>query len=522
MFCDTKSSKWFKNIKNNLIIDPNNDSFIKQRIIKNKVIKNKLWKTPCEPKIKYNDNPIFNYDEEEKKINDEFILKCNKLKENGKEKNILALTIKTKNKINNLNTVVKVNKYTLDLTKKQKVIISKWIDECKKVYNFCVEKNNTDNKYFSKGSLAVKATIFNELYGKNNKPCPYDILTDEVRIFYSNLKSCFSNLENGHIKHFEIKKKLKNNTNYSLLIPKKSIYKNGIFKTIFGNIKNLNLDELPKHDSRLFYNFKQQSYTLIIPTNINCVAIENREQICAIDPGEKIFATFYGLKSYGYIGKDIRKPLLNMRNKISKYQKILSKNKNKNESPIKNKKHIKNKIKKIYRKIKNLVKELHNQTSNYLCKNYDKILIPKFETQKMLKSDKTFKQYKKDLINEGKNFEEKRENAKKFTKKCRLNKNVKYVLNQLSHYNFRQHLSYKCEQYGCQIKIITEEYTSCTCSNCGFISNDYNKKRIKKCLNCKYKIDRDINGARNILLKNLGVFKYKAIKPKASYVPLDQ
>ena len=54
-----------------------------------------------------------------------------------------------------------------------------------------------------------------------------------------------------------------------------------------------------------------------------------------------------------------------------------------------NKKNLILRIKNCYNKIKNLVKELHNQTALYLCKNYDAILIPSFGTQRMI-SDKKF------------------------------------------------------------------------------------------------------------------------------------
>ena len=49
---------------------------------------------------------------------------------------------------------------------------------------------------------------------------------------------------------------------------------------------------------------------------------------------------------------------------------------------------------------------------------------------------------------------------------------------------------------------MTEECTSITCSKCGKISTKY-EKRVKNCENCKLKIDRDINGSRNILIKNI-------------------
>ena len=64
------------------------------------------------------------------------------------------------------------------------------------------------------------------------------------------------------------------------------------------------------------------------------------------------------------------------------------------------------------------------------------------------------------------------------------------------------HLLNKCKEYGSELIEVTEEYTSKTCTNCGIQSMNYSKDRIKEC-NCGCKMDRDINGARNILIKNI-------------------
>ena len=85
----------------------------------------------------------------------------------------------------------------------------------------------------------------------------------------------------------------------------------------------------------------------------------------------------------------------------------------------------------------------------------------------------------------------------------------------LSHYKFRQHLINKGNEYGCKVVVVTEEYTSKTCTNCGAVS-EYYRKRMKKCPKCNYEIDRDVNGSRNILLKNM----LEAIKKKLRSIGL--
>ena len=93
---------------------------------------------------------------------------------------------------------------------------------------------------------------------------------------------------------------------------------------------------------------------------------------------------------------------------------------------------------------------------------------------------KSFKEHKTKLLKEGETYEKRKQIAKKLTKKWRLNRNVKYVLNTLSHFSFRQHLTEKSVEHGCQLKVISEEYTGLTCTICGHMSKVYNC-RIKEC-----------------------------------------
>ncbi|CAG8833314.1 26403_t:CDS:1, partial [Gigaspora margarita] len=59
------------------------------------------------------------------------------------------------------------------------------------------------------------------------------------------------------------------------------------------------------------------------------------------------------------------------------------------------------------------------------------------------------------------------------------------------------------EYPGRRLIICTEEYTSKTCGHCEYIKNNLGGNKKFKCDECGLIIDRDVNGARNILLKLL-------------------
>ena len=69
-----------------------------------------------------------------------------------------------------------------------------------------------------------------------------------------------------------------------------------------------------------------------------------------------------------------------------------------------------------------------------------------------------------------------------------------------SHYRFKEYLKATAKKYRTNIYDVDESYTSQMCTKCGILSKKYDNKREKICT-CGYKIDRDINGSRNILLK---------------------
>ena len=543
---------------------------------------------------------------------------------NKKSESIIkSIITKYNKKINNVKKTTKTRKISLLLTDEQKKIISKWFTECERIYNLCIKLYSNDNNYFLIGYMKAKLHIFDIIkkenkikYGNNNLCCPYDIATNEVKVFCSNLKSCDSNLKNNNIDNFVMKNK-NTKKGQTIGIPKTAINKNGFYCSYLKSIISVqkffeNLEQkIILNDCSLQYDKKKNKYYLLICYNENIKTIEKREKFVALDPGESIFQTYFSEKGYGFIGKNIRKKILYIETKIRQVQSLLSKTKDSGSINHRNRLH--KRFRQYYENIHNYVKELHNKTALYLCKNYERIMIPIFETKQMVQEKKKNKNIDKSIqdkfnkmtknekikyiknsslcdmytlldldkngnktkspeikevekiLKESKTMYEKliemqnktievlkevneidlilktednvkkvKENAKsvnkelhtiknksqreyieknygiemrkeydkKQRKKQKLNKRVKFVLLRLSHYQFKQHLINKGNEYGCLVLEVTEEYTSKTCTKCGQISNKF-EGRTKICEHCGYKLNRDLGGSRNIAIKNL-------------------
>jgi len=126
-------------------------------------------------------------------------------------------------------------------------------------------------------------------------------------------------------------------------------------------------------------------------------------------------------------------------------------------------------------RIRNLVDEVHHKVSLYIVRNYRVVLIPKFQTSQMVTRAK---------------------------RKIRR-KTVRGMMT-WSHYRFRQTLMRKARETGwCEVIECDEPYTSKTCGECGHIHHKLGGSKQFVCPNpaCGARMDRDSNGARNILIR---------------------
>ena len=146
---------------------------------------------------------------------------------------------------NNCKRSLKIN---LSFNKKQQKILRRWFKYCKIIYDKCVKKFNFYNDifpehignpdYFPADHIKLKNMILKELFEFDGikKYGPIDVFSYEVKTFLENLSSCETNLENGHIKKYNIGlKKVKRKQ--TITIPHKNISKNGIFPNIIRKTK---------------------------------------------------------------------------------------------------------------------------------------------------------------------------------------------------------------------------------------------------------------------------------------------
>jgi len=128
----------------------------------------------------------------------------------------------------------------------------------------------------------------------------------------------------------------------------------------------------------------------------------------------------------------------------------------------------------IRSKIQNLVDELHKKAAHFLTTNYQVIFLPTFETSQMVKRAKR-----------------------------KINKKSARQMLTWAHYRFKQIIKHQADKNGSIVVDVSEAYTSKTCGNCGHIHRKLGGSKVFKCPNCRTVIERDLNGARNILLRAL-------------------
>lgn len=141
----------------------------------------------------------------------------------------------------------------------------------------------------------------------------------------------------------------------------------------------------------------------------------------------------------------------------------------------------------LNRKISNKLKRIYSKRSKYQKQLFDNIIKAFFK--KMVKNN-IQQLYVGDV-----------KGIRNTKSKSKILNNM--INNYWSYNIFYSKMENKAEELGITLHKITEEYTSITCPECGFISKNNVKDREFICKKCIYKNDRDIVGATNILTKGM-------------------
>ena len=194
--------------------------------------------------------------------------------------------------------------------------------------------------------------------------------------------------------------------------------------------------------------------------------------IVACDPGVRTFITAFSPVDCVKIGKGfaakLRPMLMRLDKLFGQRKKFL------NASPSEWKqchrdrfRYFQKRIFSIRNKIQDLTNDLHKRAADFLTKTYDVILLPTFKTSDMVV--KTSR---------------------------RISSRVVRLMLSLGHYCFAQFLAWIAYKRGKWVVKCSEAYTSKTDSRTGEIVDVGSSETINK-------LDRDVNGARGILLRAL-------------------
>ena len=217
--------------------------------------------------------------------------------------------------------------------------------------------------------------------------------------------------------------------------------------------------------------------------------------IVALDPGVRTFQTAFSVEdaiSYGdQFVNDKLVPLMSELDRlVSVRDKLLGGDRS--LQWVKDRlKNINRRIHKIRARHQNLVADLHRRIAYDLVTNHDVILLPTFKTKQMVQKSN--------------------ETRKRFLRR----KTVRGMLG-LAHYKFKQTLKWTAKKYGKTVVDVNESYTSKTLWDGSILKNLGGKASI---LFQGKRVNRDIHGARNILIRFLTKV-IEVLSPKGAY-PLD-
>lgn len=364
----------------------------------------------------------------------------------------------------------------LKLKKEQKMQMKKFADGARYTYNKTVESVNN-------GAKVNKMQLRNALVTRKNNDffddkewlleTPKVIRQQAVFEACKNYKACFSNLKAKNIKHFTMRFVSKKKKTWTLGIERavarsadKTLDILPSFIGTVGYFGKLPFDKAPETDCSIHKDARGR-YFLNVPVKkeVSKAAFDERP-IVALDPGVRKFLTGFRSDNVAFsVGDRFAARLVSVLQHIDGIDSSMS------SATPKERQRLRKKKMHLFGKYKDLRDEFHWKVANWLTKEHSLILVPHLQTQQLSQSPRT-----------------------------KGNREMLAV----GHYIFLRRLQQKCKERNVGLMIVDEAYTSKTCGSCGSLAKVGSSETFR-CTDCDYRADRDINGARNILIKHMRV-----------------
>lgn len=289
----------------------------------------------------------------------------------------------------------------------------------------------------------------------------------------------FSQLKSGLIKFFNMKYRKKTNQKQSLTIPASLLKLNNNHVKIAPNFlkDNCNL-KIGKSTIKKLEKLKKKNISISIDHESTIIKIKNKFWLhipiiienksetsklinyCGVDPGVRTFLTTMG--NDGCLEYDHNKFILN---KLNKQIDSIKRSRSTRTTRIRKKAFTRRENKKS-----NVMNEVHWLSIKNLLKNNDVIFYGDIKSHDIVKHKK--------------------------------NHNLNRAVNDIKFYTFKERLLYKAKTQNKIVKLVNEAFTTQTCSFCGE-NNKPKQLKIYTCSNCNRSCGRDINAAKNILMKGI-------------------
>jgi putative transposase len=382
------------------------------------------------------------------------------------------------------------HKVRVYLTTPQKQVLNSWFGCARWTYNRAVQQVRSKQVKANKGALR-KACVNNAALGQVPwvAETPYDIRDEAMADVVKAIQSNFA----AKRERFDLKFRSRRDECQSISVLKKHWnHARGVYSQVLNSRRLRSAEKLPdvlECDSRLIRT-RLGHYYLCLPMELKVSGAENQgaavtvqtacvDGIISLDPGIRTFMTGYDAsgQAWEWGRRDIERiyRLCHISDKLQSRW---------TEKGITHKQRysLQRAARRVRLKIRNLIDDVHKKLCKWLCENYRVVLIPTFETSRMVRRGHR-----------------------------KLNSKSARAMATWAHYRFRQRLLQKSSIYtGMSVVVCDEAYTSKTCGRCGELNTRLGGSKVFKCASCGAEFDRDVNGARNILLRYMTLHCHEA------------